>query len=218
MSQSMRTDVIKFDVDEKIPFFDFDELSPLQGDLKDLDRENFGKLKNSILTRGFFVPLFLWKDPKGGMKLLDGHQRMRVLGSLREDGFVIDKVPGVMINAANEKEAKEKILLITSAYGRIAPQGLYEFLVNNEIDPNLLNTDIKLPDLKSDLFLDAFFKDGMPIMDMGNESDLKTITLNLTQEKHQAAMAAIKSLQGRYGTRNQTATILEALKREMEKT
>lgn len=109
-------------------------LTPLQGNLKTLSVENFEKLKKSILTNGFSFPFFVWADGGPPAYLLDGHQRLRVLSTLKQQGYQLPpEFPVVYIAAADLKHAKQKLLLATSAYGKMEAQGLYEFLSGAEI-------------------------------------------------------------------------------------
>src|SRR4030095_7563525 len=64
------------------------ELTPLQGDLKELSEANFRKLKTSILKNGITFPLFVWQDD-GTNFILDGTQRDRALRKLCADGYDI---------------------------------------------------------------------------------------------------------------------------------
>lgn len=149
---------VTISADERLPTIDFEKLEPLQGALKSLSDKNFERLKKSILERGFFVPVFIWNNGKKP-RLIDGHQRIRVLQSLKDQGYTIPKIPYVAIKARTEKEAKEKILAISSAFGKIERQGLYEFLEG--LDKTLLVTDFALPEfeLDTDKFLEEFFLD-----------------------------------------------------------
>src|SRR5262249_9414853 len=109
------------------------ELTPLQGELKELTGANFEKLKQSILKHGITFPFFIGKGD-GENYILDGTQRDRVLKRRAEDGYEVPPLPCALIEAKNRKEAAEKILLISSQYGRITDEGLYEFLSTNELD------------------------------------------------------------------------------------
>lgn len=104
------------------------------------------------------MPVFIWNNGKKP-RLIDGHQRIRVLQSLKDQGYTVPKIPYVAIKARTEKEAKEKILAISSAFGKIERQGLYEFLEG--LDKTLLVTDFALPEfeLDTDKFLEEFFLD-----------------------------------------------------------
>ena len=57
---------------------DLAELTPLQGELKELNDANFEKLKRSILKHGITFPFFVWQS-EGTNYILDGTQRDRVL-------------------------------------------------------------------------------------------------------------------------------------------
>ena len=57
---------------------DLANLTPLQGDLKELSQSNFQKLKQSILRHGITFPFFVWQS-EGTNYILDGTQRDRVL-------------------------------------------------------------------------------------------------------------------------------------------
>lgn len=94
------------------------KLREFQGNLKDLDKSRYDKLKRSVLKHGIFVPVFVWND-----LLLDGHQRLRV--ALTE-GWDIEW-PIIRISADTEQEAKEKLLAISSQYGKITQEGWDEF-------------------------------------------------------------------------------------------
>ncbi|MCP5016916.1 MAG: hypothetical protein GY938_16850 [Ketobacter sp.] len=98
-------------------------LQPFQGDLKELSAREYKKLKKSLIENGVFVPFFVWKETG---KLLDGHQRERVFTN---EGWNID-VPVVYISAKDETEAKKKLLLISSQYGKITHEGWDEFTVD----------------------------------------------------------------------------------------
>ena len=68
------------------------DLTPLQGDLKDLSEGNFEKLKKSILKHGITFPFFVWQS--GGKNyILDGTQRDRVLKRMAEEGYEVPPLP-----------------------------------------------------------------------------------------------------------------------------
>src|SRR5262249_60939006 len=94
------------------------ELTPLQGELKELRGGNFEKLKQIILKHGITFPFFIWQSD-GENYILDGTQRDRVLKRMANDGYGVPALPCALIQAKNRKEAAEKILLISSQYGRV---------------------------------------------------------------------------------------------------
>src|SRR4029450_12705491 len=95
---------------------DLPNLTPLQGDLKELSEPNFNKLKQSILKHGITFPFFVWQSD-GENYILDGTQRDRVLKRMTDEGYGVSPLPCALIQAKDRKEAAEKILLISSQYG-----------------------------------------------------------------------------------------------------
>jgi ParB-like chromosome segregation protein Spo0J len=93
-----------------------DELYEFQGELKTISDDELDKLKKSIVKYGFSFPIFVWKS-----KVLDGHQRLKAVKQLVSDGYKIkgNTLPVVRIEAKDEKEAAEKLLLINSRYAKI---------------------------------------------------------------------------------------------------
>lgn len=137
---------------------EIESLTPLQGDLKDLSEENYKKLRKEILELGFSEPLSVWPD--GDQRfLLNGHQRHRVLTRMKADGYEIPLVPVNWVQAENESEAKKKILALTSQYGEITGQGLYEFSVNAGLTPEEIRESFRFPEINPDSWEIEFFKD-----------------------------------------------------------
>lgn len=145
------------DVKQRI---DFKKLIPIQGDLKSLSKENYDKLKKSIIKHGIHSPCFVWQDPNDGgkLKLLDGHQRCRAYGQMEKEGFKIPLIPIIKIEAENIKSAKEILLTLVSQYGHVEDQGLYEFIIESEIEHQKLN-EYDLPGIIIENFNNNFFKE-----------------------------------------------------------
>ena len=107
---------------EGVPLKSITELVPMQGGLKVMDEKRLKRLTENILQNGFIAPVFLWKD-----SIIDGHQRLKALGDLLKQGYSLiykgknvgDKVPYVIINAKDKKEAGKFILMYNSQYGQI---------------------------------------------------------------------------------------------------
>jgi len=117
---------------EGTDYVDYKSLVPLQGDLKTLSPENLEKLKKSITKYGFTAPGFVWKSGKT-LYAMDLHQRLKALGSLFSEGYEIPDIPIVYIQAKNKKEAKEKLLHITSQYGEFSKQGIIDYVYDADI-------------------------------------------------------------------------------------
>lgn len=123
---------MKIKIEEmKLQSIDYRLLKPLQGELKELSKKNYDKLKKSFSENGLFLPMFVWKN-KEDFFLLDGHGRERVFN--QEGAVFLDKngkntyeVPALIIQAKSLEDAKKKILLISSQFQKITQEGLDEF-------------------------------------------------------------------------------------------
>ena len=129
-----------------LPLVDYRELIPLQGRLKDLDEKRYAKLKRSLTKFGFMIPFFVWIPKRdetiiidgehvelsaGTFCTLDGHQRDLLLKKENAEPYLL---PYIQIEAKNFKEAKEKILVISSQYGTMTQEGLDAFSFDLEDD------------------------------------------------------------------------------------
>lgn len=133
---------------DNLPLIDYRTVKPLQGNLKDLTAENYNKLKNVLLKRGFLIPFFIYHHTKFGNTaaeneeydyLLDGHQRQRVMISENMQPYM---VPYIRIDAPSLTVAKEQLLEITSQYGTITQEGFDEFTAElPEFDIGDINFD-----------------------------------------------------------------------------
>lgn len=115
--------------DNNLPVIPIADLLPTQGELKDLTKENYKKLKNTISKRGFSVPVYVWQDDNDLLHLLDGHQRQRVLTT---EGWN-EPIPYLKVPAKNLQEAMARLLEITSQYGTITQEGIDEFIAKYEL-------------------------------------------------------------------------------------
>lgn len=103
------------------------ELHDLQGNFKDLTEDNYVKLRNSMVEFGFSFPIFYWQDEQGTKYIVDAHQRVRTLTKMQEEGWTIPPLPADPIYADSKIQAKEKLLLLNSQYGKITQEGWDEF-------------------------------------------------------------------------------------------
>lgn len=110
-----------------LPHVPVTALEPFQGNLKELTAREYNKLKKSLQENGVIVPFFVWQETG---KLLDGHQRQRVF--MRE-GWHVD-VPVVYISADDVQDAKRKLLVISSQYGKVTQDGWDEFTFDLDDD------------------------------------------------------------------------------------
>jgi hypothetical protein len=127
-----------------------EELEKLQGNLVELSQENFDKLRSLLIKYGFRFPIFVWNK-----KIIDGHQRLFVLNHLIEnEGFIFNQdIPVCDIEAKDEREAKELLLIARSEYGDIRTGELELFILDSGIDFQLIKDSLELKTIKmADLF------------------------------------------------------------------
>jgi ParB-like chromosome segregation protein Spo0J len=119
-----------------------EQLKTFQNEFKVISERNIRKLKDSILEYGFSFPIFIWQN-----NILDGHQRFEAVRQLIEDGFELpdNMLPTVSIDAENEQEAAEKLLLINSQYSRIEQHGFDDFVDQFDVDLDQIGTLIDIP-------------------------------------------------------------------------
>ena len=129
-----------------LPCVEHNKLTVLQGDLKTLGEEDMGKLCHSIQKHGYFVPAFVWKSD-GKHYILDATQRYHALSLMKKEGYDIPPIPYVEIEAENKKDAGEKLLQITSRYGKINPEST--FLV--DFDLKIDEIEVAIPELELSL-------------------------------------------------------------------
>lgn len=120
---------------------DIEELNYFQEDLKEISEENFEKLRNVILKRGFSFPFFVWIN-NGTNWILDGHHRYLVLTKLRKEGYDVPPLPVAYIGAESLNEAKAKLLELNSNYSKLNQKGFEKFTLDM---PEIELVDIDLP-------------------------------------------------------------------------
>lgn len=91
----------------------------------------------------------MW-DHEGMYKALDGHQRIKALCSLREEGWDIPLLPVAFIEASDEADARKKLLAISSQYGEFDSAELAGWL--SEMDEGIADT-LRIVDGEIDIIL-----------------------------------------------------------------
>lgn len=126
---------------------DYRILKPLQGNLKKFPDALYKKLKKSFEAKGMFVPFFVWRKNDSEYYILDGHGREKLF----ENEKVVIKlgnaesydIPCIFIEATDETDAKEKLLIINSGY-----QDFDDFTeFTNDIDKDFLADIINIPNI-----------------------------------------------------------------------
>lgn len=138
---------------------ELDDLNELQGNLKILSAESYDRLKHSIGTYGFSFPVHAWKDPKGKAYILDATQRTRALRKMRDEGWVVPKLPVAWVSAKDRKEATRKLLAAASQYGEVTPDGLHDFMKKFDIEMADMLEGFKFPEINFSQFEQSYFPD-----------------------------------------------------------
>lgn len=129
----------------RIEKVNFSKLKQFQGDLKFLTSKNYERLKSAIKMNGI-MPFFI--DEK--YNILDGHQRYLVIKNMIEKKELPNDVEinCNVLKVENEKDAKSLILYISSHYGQINETSFSDYMIENDLDPHLLE-NIEIPEIKS---------------------------------------------------------------------
>ncbi|MFA5050966.1 MAG: hypothetical protein WC499_02525 [Patescibacteria group bacterium] len=117
------------------------------------------KLKNAIIKGGWSFPIITWA---GHDFVIDGAGRKLVVEELIMDGYEIQEIPYVEIEAKDLEEAKLKALEVSSQFGEITRESFLGYIGDLKVDfntfelkgideslmisPNDLSEDFKLPE------------------------------------------------------------------------
>jgi hypothetical protein len=104
-----------------------EKLTEYQGNLAEMSKKNYEKLKNAFLTYGICFAVTVWKH-KGKNYIIDGTGRFRTLIKMKEEGIDIPPLPIVETECKDEADAQRKILLGRSEFHKTSEEGLYEFI------------------------------------------------------------------------------------------
>jgi DNA modification methylase len=132
------------------------ELVPFQGSLKSLSEEDYVKLKTEITERGFSEPISVWQSD-GKNFILNGHQRLRTIQQMLAEGWEVPPLPVSLIFADSYKEAKHKCLSLASQYGKVEGEGLYEFIMDAELDVEAVFDSFRFPEIDFEDFKAEYF-------------------------------------------------------------
>lgn len=144
-------------------------LKALQGDLKILAKEDYERLKSELLLDGFSFPVAVWEDPSSGnLYILDGHQRVKTLQKMAEEGYSIPQIPIVTVQASDISQAKHKLLAAASQYGQMRTDGLKEFLKDTDFNAEDLLGSFRFADLDLHDFVQSLLDNGQDVLDVDN--------------------------------------------------
>lgn len=208
-----------------------DKFEDFQGKLKSLSPEAEEKLRNQILESGFSFPIAVWED-QGKYHIIDGHQRVRALNRLREEGYAIPKLPVALIEADSLEQAKKKLLAAASQYGSVNAEGLYEFLQTSALSLEDVIGNINFPEVDLEKFADEFYADGIPDFEVGDvptpdsigdesimvpePSHVRMVQLFFTDKTQPQFLEWVDALQEKLGLDNMTDTVFQVVRQQYE--
>ena len=114
-------------------FLKLEDMTVMQGNLKERNDTDYEKIKKSILTYSFSFPFFIWKSGKTNY-LIDGTGRHSCLLRMQEEGYIIPDLPVVYISCKDKKDAKQKLLRLNSQYGKMSKESVLEFAEDIELN------------------------------------------------------------------------------------
>lgn len=141
-------------IDYKIKKLDYRKVHEFQGNLKEeLSPKDEKKLLKSLKDKGKFVPETVWYD-KNQKKYfsIDGHRRLSIYKKHQIKFNGSFQIPFLLVEAEDEKDAKEKLLILNSHYGKITRQGLMDFSKGLSVD--WMNMTLGLQDFPQLNFLE----------------------------------------------------------------
>jgi len=180
------------------------DLRAFQGNLKEMSKKNYEKLRESLLKYGWIAPVFVWQNGEN-TEILDGHGRLLVLGELLKEGYAIDELPVVDIRAETRKEAAEILLSINSHYQKITEDGFYEFLYEFEL--NLRELDhLSLPEINIQKFEEHYLVEELKEPEFEEKEGQVTVRCFVPKSQRNDFLAELKKL---VSTKYEEVIILE---------
>lgn len=135
----------------------YSAINSIQGNLKELSRENYKKLRDEIAETGFAFPVNVTKHPKKGYVTQDGWHRVLVVKTMVEkEGYECPELPCTEIDWESDEMAARRILQGSSQYAHSTNDGLYEFTETFKIDPMALDLKFDIPHFDFEEFQEEF--------------------------------------------------------------
>ena len=182
--KAIKTISIKCDCKD---FLKLEDMTVMQGNLKERNDTDYEKIKKSILTYSFSFPFFIWKSGKTNY-LIDGTGRHSCLLRMQEEGYIIPDLPVVYISCKDKKDAKQKLLRLNSQYGKMTKESVLEFAEDIELNFD----EIALPDTTIDFADDTEAVEDFPELKEGDRDTQCTMTFVLSQEQVSIIKEALK--------------------------
>ena len=144
-------------------YYDLEELIQFQGKLKAITEEKFKDLKESIKKDGIVLSFHVFKE-NNKIYILDGHHRHLALKALKEEGFLIPKIPCNPVIAKNKKEAAKIILISNSRYAKISEESLSDYMIEFDLKVDELEY-LDIPELNMKDILMSGYEDVQGLTD-----------------------------------------------------
>jgi DNA modification methylase len=133
---------------EKVDWQELKDLQPV--DLK--NNYHAEKLKKSLVANGFASSIYVWKDKKGGIYIIDGHHRADVLRELKSEGYDIpDKLNCTFLDLPDKKTAVKYLLQVFNQKTNPINEDNLNIWLDNEFSIDLDDLKIDVDDLHIDL-------------------------------------------------------------------
>lgn len=202
-----------------------EQLLPLQGELKTLDRDNYEKYRKSIIEHGITFVTHIWKH-KGKYHVIDGHQCRFTLNKMKEEeGWKIPPVPVAFVEASTFEEAKRKVLIAASEYGKMSNKSLHEFALTADIPFDEIVASFTLPSITSEGLMELYemppiesfnglnTSPGAQAPNMKSSSDgVKQVVLFFNGPNYDEFMKLTSDLGKKHGKENLSDTLLEVVR------
>lgn len=143
---------------EKISWKNFEFLQ--KATFKDINKDQFQKLKTSIIKNDFIETFKVWQNGKA-IYCLDGFHRCKALESLEQDGYTVpQQMSATFVQCKNKEDAAKKVLIYSSQYASVTDEGLYEFSHDYNINFDDIKLEIDIPKLDLDKYEAGYVHDG----------------------------------------------------------
>lgn len=192
--KNIKTISIKCDCKD---FLKLEDMTVMQGNLKERNDTDYEKIKKSILTYSFSFPFFIWKNGKTNY-LIDGTGRHSCLLRMQEEGYIIPDLPVVYVDCKDKNEAKQKLLRLNSQYGHMTKESVLDFAEGLDLNFD----EISLPDTTIDFFNDVEECE-FPELEEGDKTSLSQMTFTLSADQVETIKSALRKCENVENPENQ---------------
>lgn len=144
----------------KSAFVKWKDLKFIQdADFKEMTKDSYRKLRESIITNNFIESFKVWQDGKT-IYCLDGYHRIKVFHELEKEGYEIPETfPADFISCRDRKEAGMYVLVYSSIYANITDEGLYGMIHKQQLSIEELQKQIRIPEFDMKRFIKGYFQE-----------------------------------------------------------